>query len=71
MFERTIERGERLARERAGARRRALAERLRAELPRGVAVAEDEEGVRLSGRGLLRRHALEPRLRGLLAGRVR
>ena len=71
MFEKLAERGERLARERAGARRRALAERLRAELPGGIEVTEDEAGARLSGRGLARRHALDPRLRGLIAGLVR
>ena len=71
MFERMIERGQRLARERAGARRWALAERLRAELPRGIAVAEDERGVRLSGRGLGRRFALDASLKWLVAGLVR
>jgi hypothetical protein len=51
------------------ARRRAtrarLAAALRAEAPRGVAVEEVEQGVRLSGRGLLLRSITDPALRWL------
>jgi hypothetical protein len=63
MFERLVERVDALAERRARARAAALAERLQAELPRGIAAAADAEGVRLSGRGIVRRFALDPALR--------
>jgi hypothetical protein len=58
----------RIAERRAIARRRLVADRLRAELPPGLAVEERGEAVTLSGRGLGRRFVLEPALRWLLAG---
>lgn len=71
MFERLIERCGALA-ERAARRRRAeLAERIGGEAPADVRVEPEEEGVALTGRGLLRRLALDPALRWLWAGRVR
>lgn len=50
-----------------------LAEHARVELPGGIAVEVLAQGVRLSGRGLIRRHADDPRLRGLasIVGKVR
>lgn len=57
---------ERRAREKAAE----LAAKMRAELPRGIAAEAVEEGVRLSGRGIARRFALDAGLRWL-AGRVR
>ena len=71
MFEKIIARAGRLARERADARSDALAARLAGELPKGIAVERTERGVRLSGRGIARRFALDPRLRWLAAERVR
>jgi hypothetical protein len=63
MFEMTMLRA-RAAAERAARRRTAmLAERLRTEMPPGVAVEAVAEGVRLSGRGIGRRFALDPELR--------
>ena len=57
---------EALAAARVRARREATAERLAEDVPKGVRVEEVEEGVRLSGRGLLRRSALDPELRAVL-----
>ena len=70
LFERSLERAERIAERRARQRRAALAERLRAELPAGVRAEDAPEGALLSGRGLRRRFALDPALRWL-AGRIR
>ncbi len=71
MFERLMLHGAALARRAALERREALAAALRDEAPEGVRVSEEEEEVALSGRGLERRHALDPGLRWLLAGRRR
>jgi hypothetical protein len=57
----------RIAEHRAARRRRVVADRLRAELPPGLAIEESGEGVALKGRGLGRRLVLEPALRWLLA----
>ena len=65
MFERLMMRGAALAQQAARRRRRALARALRDESPEGVLVSEDEDQVVLSGRGLRRRFALDPRLRWL------
>ena len=43
------------------------AERLRDALPPGISAEAGEDGVRLEGRGLRRRLALQPALRALLA----
>ena len=67
MFERLAERVRRLADARAAERRRALAEALESALQRGIRVETSDEAVRLSGRGLPRRFALDARLRGLAA----
>lgn len=67
MFETLVDRAGRLALARADARRREIAERLEAELPGGIRVETGPEGVRLSGRGLVRRILLDPRLRALMA----
>jgi hypothetical protein len=68
MFERLSERAARLGAARSRARTEEFARRLGEELPRGIDAASDEEGVRLSGRGMIRRLALDARLRWLLAG---
>lgn len=66
MFEAITARAEGLARGRARARREALAQWLAAEVPQGVTVADGESGVRLSGRDLRRRCALDQEMRALL-----
>ncbi|HEY1146526.1 MAG TPA: hypothetical protein VGE84_09325 [Allosphingosinicella sp.] len=66
MFERLLERTRRAAERRAEAEARALAERLDAELPPGIAARVEAEGVVLSGRAIARRFALEPELRWLI-----
>ena len=66
MFERLMLHGAALAGKAARRRRRALAEALEADAPAGVRVDEEEEAVALSGRGLVRRFALEPALRWLV-----
>jgi hypothetical protein len=70
MFKRLVKRAERAGRSRARAFGDGLAERMRAELPVDVEVEASEDGVRLSGRRIAARFALEPGLRWLLA-RVR
>jgi hypothetical protein len=64
MFERLIARVERLARARARARSLELADALQ----KGLQAEAEAGGVRLSGRGLRRRIALDPRLGQLIAG---
>jgi hypothetical protein len=66
MFERLQERARRSAEGYAERRRGQIAERLAADLPRGIAVGSSGEGVTLSGRGLKRRMALDRSLRALL-----
>jgi len=68
MFEALTARAERAARRRARALGAELAARIESERLRGVTVAADEDGVRLAGRGLGRRAALEPALRWLIMG---
>ncbi len=70
-FEALVARADRAARRRARLRSAALAERIADELPGGVTAEADADGVRLSGRGLRRRFALEPALRWLIAGLAR
>ena len=67
MFERIEERIGRAALALARRRIATIAERLSGELPRGVAAEIAADGVRLTGRGLRRRLALQPALRALLA----
>lgn len=70
MFER-LERHVRAAAEAQAARRREeMAATLAAELPAGIEAERTEEGVRLRGRGLRRRLALEPALRALTGRRT-
>ena len=69
MFETLLERGAGMAERRCRARRAALAERLAAELPAGIAAEPVDGGVRITGRGLARRFALDPALRWI-AGRL-
>jgi folate-binding Fe-S cluster repair protein YgfZ len=63
MFEELTARAAALGEARRRAARARLAAALRAEAPRGVAVEEVEEGVRLSGRALLLRSITDPALR--------
>jgi hypothetical protein len=70
-FEALMERAERLAEARARARRRALADRLADALPGGVRAEAEAGGVRLSGRNLRRRLALDNGLNWLIAGLIK
>ena len=67
MFERMEERVRRSAGAIARARAQRAAEQLNGELPQGLSAEAQEDGVRLVGRGLFRRLALDPVLRALLA----
>jgi hypothetical protein len=69
LLEGVFEGGAELAGRAARRRRSELAKTLRDEAPAGIGVAEDEEGVVLTGRGLGRRLALDSGLRWLVAGR--
>jgi hypothetical protein len=71
MFERLAARAKRAAEARAARRRAALAEELAGDLPAGVTVDLAGENVRLSGRGLGRRFALDAAWRRLIAKKVR
>jgi|GEM_PF-4083284 len=66
MFERITRRAGRFAERRATVRAAELAGRLGG-VARGIKVEAVQDGVRLSGRGLRRRLALEPALRWLTA----
>ena len=66
MFERLVSRIEGRAERRAEETALVLSERMRAALPRGIEVKPVRRGVRLSGRGLMRRFALDAALRWLL-----
>lgn len=68
MFEAMTRRVGLVAERRARTRAVQLAERVEANVPPGVIIEAVPEGVRLSGRGLRRRFALEPALRWLTAG---
>jgi hypothetical protein len=68
MFERLEASAMRAAKRHADARKAALAAQLRAILPAGIVVEEDEAGVLLSGRGLERRLVLDASLRWTIAG---
>jgi len=59
-------RGERLAQRRAAELIDALVETAEAELPADLMVEREAEGIALRGRGLARRLAFDPRLRGLV-----
>ena len=71
MFEKLLERAERLARRRASKRAQQVADRLAAELPRGITAERQDGGVTVSGRGIARRFALDARLRWLIMGLIR
>ena len=71
MFEALTARAARIAEARAETRRRVLAEAARSALPAGVRIEESERELVLSGRRLVRRFALDPALRWLLAGLAR
>ena len=68
MLERLMERGARLARERARVRADQLARDLRPHLPDNATGEAREDGVRIEGPGMRRRFALEAGLRWLAAG---
>jgi len=63
MFERMVERAARQAERRAESRVRELTQRLRAQLPAGIRAEAAKGRVRLTGKSLRRRFALEPGLR--------
>lgn len=63
MFERMEERARRWAERRAGMKAVEIADRMRAELPRGIEAEAVDGGIRLSGIGLKRRFTLEAALR--------
>jgi hypothetical protein len=65
MFERLLDRARQIAAARASLRRSAIAEEIAAAFPEDVAVAVDDAGVTVGGRGLRRRFALDTRLRAL------
>lgn len=65
MFGKLMAHAQRRAREKADARTREIAARMIEEAPAGVHVEAGPGGVRLSGRGLARRFALDPALRWL------
>ena len=67
MLENLAKRAAQAAERRAAARRERLAARLTEMAPGGIEVGEEGEQVALSGRGLARRFALDPRLRWLVA----
>jgi len=68
MFEMMEARVRRTAERRARERAAVLAEALRANLPPGIAAEAVDDGVRISGRSIGRRFAVEPTLRWLIAG---
>lgn len=71
MFEALIARAEDLAGRRARARAAAFAGALRETLPGDIEVAASEEGVRVSGRALARRFALDAGLRWVMTGLIK
>jgi hypothetical protein len=71
MFAALAARAARRAEARVKARREALAETLADALPPGVSAQAAEDGVRLAGRGLRRRYALDAALRWMIAEAMR
>ena len=71
MFERLIARAGAAAERRAAARARGLGAELDRALPGDVTVATVPEGVRLEGRALGRRLALDPALKWTIMGLIR
>jgi hypothetical protein len=67
MFERISARVMKAAEARARLKAAELAGRIKAELPRGVNAVAEDGGIRLSGRRLAWRFALDPALRWLTA----
>lgn len=67
MFEGIVRRTEARAKARAEDAKMRIVGQLRETLPRGVEADVSDEGVRLSGRALRRRAALDPALLWLLA----
>jgi hypothetical protein len=68
MFETLMVRMARIAERRAAARAEEVAARLREELPGGVTAERVEGGVRLSGRALRRRPAIDQAIKWTIAG---
>lgn len=71
MFEPLTARAARAAERRARERAAALAGEIRAALPSDIRVEAEAQGVRLSGRALRRRMALDSALRWTLSGLTR
>lgn len=68
MFERLEARARRAAAARAAGIAGEIADRLAGELPRGISAEAVSGGVRISGRAVKRRLALEPALRAMIGG---
>jgi hypothetical protein len=68
MFETIMARAARRAEAHARARCLNLADRLAADLPRGLAAKPTDEGVLLSGRRARSRVALDPAIRAIIGG---
>ena len=68
MFERIMEHARGAAARLATSRISELTEQIRSRVPTNIEVSAQENGIRLSGRALRRRFALDPALRWLLAG---
>ena len=71
MFEALTARAARTAERRADAHKSRFTQRLEASLPGDMGVEAGAEGVRLSGRALKRRLALDPALRWIMAELIR
>ncbi|MBX3562462.1 MAG: hypothetical protein KF780_11700 [Sphingomonas sp.] len=71
MFEKLSAHADRRAREKADERTRKIAARLAAQASPGVQTEAGPDGVRIAGRGLARRFALDPALRWLTMGALR
>ena len=71
MFETLTARAAARAEARAAEQARRLAARLDQDLPGGVRVEADAQGVRLTGRALRRRLALDPALKWMIAELIR
>lgn len=71
MFEALVARIDRRSARRATELARDIAESLTVSMPASVSVLAEENGVRLAGRELVRRFALDPAVRWLVTGAVR
>ncbi len=68
MFEKLLDRVKHKAERRVRARISNLTDQAQAELPRGIETEAEIDGIRISGRAIKRRFALDPWLRWLVTG---